>query len=398
VNRTNRDFDRRTVIRRYLDNCNELTHTTVQQTHKQYNDFVKSVTEPVRYAGSLRLETPAIVHWEITHACNLHCEYCYFNVQAHTPSMPLDKTMTFIDQMAECKVISVVIEGGEPFLYKHLIPVVERLKQHRIAVTILTNGTLINAQDALTLRQLLDPAQDYIQVSLDAAHAIVQDAMDGDGSFEKAVRGLHALSHAGHRFGVSMVVTHNNLYEVLPTYKLISQIPGVVVFNVSRAFVSGKASQDLVSVDKYVLANEFVMLQQFARANGGPRVNARLGHAFDLPEYRRHMLATAARMPGVQEVYCTASRSQVCVDYDGSVYGCHFLIYPELQFGNVTHQHLRDIWNSERAKQIAAGRDPDAECYQCRLAALCTKKCMGFAYALQRNLNHRDPNCTYLCE
>ena len=114
-----------------------------------------------------RLLHPLAVTYHVTTRCNLNCTYCEDygtrrNAQAETP-LPLADALRALRLVRE-RTDSLILSGGEPLLYPHIVPLATRarreLRFRRIA--LLTNGLLLpQHQDIL-------PALDRLVISLDA--------------------------------------------------------------------------------------------------------------------------------------------------------------------------------------------------------------------------------------
>jgi MoaA/NifB/PqqE/SkfB family radical SAM enzyme len=69
--------------------------------------FRSSVTSPYRKALL-----------QITDRCNLHCAHCFISADNNGDTMPLETIRdVIIPRLKGCRVISVTLTGGEPFLH-----------------------------------------------------------------------------------------------------------------------------------------------------------------------------------------------------------------------------------------------------------------------------------------
>lgn len=377
----------------------EFHRAAISETKKagryDFTDFVARVCNPVEIDGSDILDSPAVVEWEVTSRCNVHCSYCYVvacSASRCSDEMDTQEAFDFVKQMHECNVLAVRVEGGEPFIRDDLVDILCEMRRYRIGLFISTNGTLIDQTIAKSLANVLNPITDHIQVSLDGHCPEVQDPIVGKGSFDRAFRGLLSLSEAGIRLMVSMVVVEHNRKAIVPTYELIREIPCVEKFNVSPALTIGNLP-GFPPNRKHELLPAFNEIHRIREKEGGPLVDARLGHAFHLDAYRKRMieLDTGRR----ETPHEKAGRAQVAVSASGDVFGDHHMIFPELCVGNVKKEHLLDIWNSGKWTKIRKGRSTNAECHVCNMRRLCSQRSMGIAYATYGTFERKDPNCIY---
>lgn len=87
---------------------------------------------------------PLVLMLEPLHACNLKCEGCgRIREYASTlkEQVPLDKCLQAID---DCQAPVVSICGGEPLIYKDIVPLVEQTIAKGRVVYLCTNGTVLD--------------------------------------------------------------------------------------------------------------------------------------------------------------------------------------------------------------------------------------------------------------
>ena len=133
--------------------------------------------------------------------CNLTCEHCFISCSPKNDSLALmteANILPYLEEAAAMGVKDYYITGGEPFISKELEALIERILQQG-PVTVLTNGTLITEARAQRLADIRDASLYSVEfrVSIDGFNAEENDAIRGDGSFEKAMRGVERLVAAG---------------------------------------------------------------------------------------------------------------------------------------------------------------------------------------------------------
>jgi len=138
-------------------------------------------------------------------ACNLACPFC---LEGSKPGdtrlglITLQDVQPFIDEAVELGVEQFSFTGGEPFVAKDIVKILQQAAQHRPCL-VLTNGT-----DALQARldeiQPMRGAKNSIafRISIDYPDAARHDAGRGTGNFLSALTGLKQLHEMG--FNVSV--------------------------------------------------------------------------------------------------------------------------------------------------------------------------------------------------
>lgn len=135
------------------------------------------------------------VIWEITHNCNCKCQMCDLWCNKNQPFLPLDKAKKLVDYMYDNGVIFLQITGGEPTLYKDLIPLIKYIVSKNFLLNLATNGTTITEKSA---KELKNAGLEYINISFDYFNSEVQDKIRGyKGEFDKAVAAVKILKNAG---------------------------------------------------------------------------------------------------------------------------------------------------------------------------------------------------------
>ncbi|PVZ64373.1 radical SAM protein [Pelagibaculum spongiae] len=139
-------------------------------------------------------------------ACNLECPFCFEGSKPGDNRLQLikfDDAKPFIDEAIELDVQQFSFTGGEPFLAKDLVKILEYAADARPCL-VLTNGT-----DALLKRidQLNDLAKSKhpvsFRVSIDFPDEKQHDLGRGEGNFDKALQGLKALFDLGFHISVA---------------------------------------------------------------------------------------------------------------------------------------------------------------------------------------------------
>src|SRR3989304_1714504 len=101
--------------------------------------------------------------------------------------MTTEQILRLIDDAAENGVRVFAITGGEPFLRKDMLTLIERVKQRRMDCRILTNGMLIKPHMAARLVEL---GVDKITISVDGPERIPNQIRKHPHSFQKLIENV----------------------------------------------------------------------------------------------------------------------------------------------------------------------------------------------------------------
>ena len=133
--------------------------------------------------------------------CNLECRHCLNASGPHDPwlrPMAPAAVRRAIAEGERLGVKEIYFTGGEPFLHRELVPLLE-CALAAAPTTVLTNGTMITEEVGDGLRAVADSARYSleIRISLDDVAPALNDAVRGAGAFEQAVRAIRILDARG---------------------------------------------------------------------------------------------------------------------------------------------------------------------------------------------------------
>ncbi len=133
--------------------------------------------------------------------CNLTCVHCFISCSPTNHSLEFlspETVYRYLDEAVHMGVREIYFTGGEPFMHKEILSILERSLQ--VAPTsVLTNGTLITPRTAVALGKLQanSPYSLEIRVSLDDVDEAQNDAVRGKGALNKALQALKLLQAQG---------------------------------------------------------------------------------------------------------------------------------------------------------------------------------------------------------
>jgi molybdenum cofactor biosynthesis enzyme MoaA len=129
--------------------------------------------------------------------CNLACRHCFISCSPHNHNfgfLDLETVRRVLEESVRLGVKEYYFTGGEPFLNRDMVPILELTLQYGPA-TVLTNGTVFKHEWLGRLRRA-DEASLYsleFRVSLDGFTAAANDPIRGEGTFERILTGIRQL-------------------------------------------------------------------------------------------------------------------------------------------------------------------------------------------------------------
>lgn len=141
-------------------------------------------------------------------ACNLKCEYCFCAFhQRHLKSIPFDRLMRLVDELADAGTVKINLAGGEPLLYKRVDEVIAKVRDRGVDCYVNTNGWYV--EDHIeALRRIT-----RINISLDGDRSS-HDQARGEGSHARAVGALEIARREGIPRQITTVVGKHNLDQL----------------------------------------------------------------------------------------------------------------------------------------------------------------------------------------
>lgn len=139
-------------------------------------------------------------------ACNLACPFCLEGSKpgdTRIPAMTLAQLQPFILEAVELGVEQFSFTGGEPFVIRDFVNILDYASQHKPCF-VLTNGTRVLMQRSHQLLPLLNnPYPVSFRISLDYPDAVRHDAGRGEGSFAESLQAIRWLHENGFRVSVA---------------------------------------------------------------------------------------------------------------------------------------------------------------------------------------------------
>jgi sulfatase maturation enzyme AslB (radical SAM superfamily) len=129
--------------------------------------------------------------------CNLECRHCFISCSPHNRRfgfLDLDSVRARLEESVRLGVKEYYFTGGEPFLNREMVPILELTLQYGPA-TVLTNGTVLKEEWLVRLSraEVASPYSLEFRVSIDGYTAEQNDPIRGPGTFERALRGVRLL-------------------------------------------------------------------------------------------------------------------------------------------------------------------------------------------------------------
>ena len=341
--------------------------------------------------------TPAIVSYAITKACNLRCQHCHVSAQdAMTNELSLREAMLVVEQMKTLGTQVLIFSGGEPLLRKEFVlKLAHYCTDIGIIPAILTNGVLLSQRVACELKEAGITA---VGIPIDSVIPERHDDLrKAPGTFKKAVDAVRACL----RIDLEVVITTMALKDTFNEIsKRISFLRDLGVDQV--------AIYDLIPVGrgKDVMDMAMTQTQRVRLIEQLQEIQENEGMVFTMsggqplyPEIVTQIHESHGTKPRdllLKEFWvhapigCHAGALYFSLRPNGDVYPCTFL---PLRVGNIREESLSDIWHhSKILKNLRERNMLKGKCGTCDYRNSCGG-CRGRAYACSGDYLESDPIC-----
>jgi len=344
-----------------------------------------------------------VVVWNITRACNLKCVHCY----AHATDLSTSDELTtaegraLIDDLAAFGVPVLLFSGGEPLVRKDLPELAAYAVEKGMRAVISTNGTLITAPMARTLKEI---GLSYVGISLDGMQEINDRFRAVPGAFRSALDGIRNSQAAGIKVGLRFTINRFNVQEIPSIFNLIEEmdIPRVCFYHLVYA---GRGSelveQDLSLEDSRKTLDLIIDNTRRLHDMGKPKEVLTVDNHADGPYiYLRMLKENPERAKEVMELLQwnegnNSGRGIGCVSWDGAVHADQF--WRHYSFGNVKERSFSEIWmdtsNPLMGRLKEKKKHVTGRCAECRWLDICGGNFRVRAEAVTGDVWAPDPAC-----
>jgi radical SAM protein with 4Fe4S-binding SPASM domain len=310
---------------------------------------------------------------ELSRECNLRCVYCYASSgrKLHN-ELTIEEIMDALGQAIELGARRIIIiGGGEPLMYPHLMEIMEFLHGRGIGIDLFTNGTLVTPEIARKLFELsVSPV-----VKTNSLRDDVQDRLAAvPGTAEAIRRGLANLMEAGYPkpelpLGIETIICRQNIAE-LPEMWVWARERNIIPYFEMITFQGRAKKNEELNVTSDELHELFLTLSRIDR--------------------ERYDFAWEPHPP-IAALSCNRHRYSCTMNSQGYIQPCTGV---DITVGNVRHSSLAEILRTsvvmkafrrveEHIKGACSGCDLGHECYGCR----------GLAYHVTGDFFGADPLC-----
>lgn len=322
------------------------------------------------------LSSPAFtLQWHITQACDLHCKHCYD--RTNRDQVTLDQAMRVLDDLRSfCRSRNVAgaisFTGGNPLLHPAFTEIYRAAAERGFTIAILGNPAPRERIEELIAIQM----PSFFQVSLEGLREH-NDTIRGPGHFDRILSFLEILKELKVSSMVMLTLTRENTGQVL---LLAEALRGKTdSFHFNRLSLVGEGAK--------LLMPDIRQYRTFLRSYlDAARSNPIMGIKDNLINIVRREQGLPL-FGGCTGYGCGAAFNFVSLLADGEVHACRKFPSP---IGNIHHQDLAGIYDSEQANRYRSG---SIACGSCAIRPVCGG-CLASTHSHNLNVfEDKDPFC-----
>ena len=309
---------------------------------------------------------------EFSRVCNFRCSYCYVDEKIDCGSeLTREEIKDVILQAKALGARKIIILGGEPSIYPHLVEMLLFLSKEGLEIEMFTNGSGIDTALATVL------ANEKVRVALkmNSQNEQIQDKLAGKkGAFTIIKRALAALKAAGYPskelfLAISTVICQHNIKELPSLWQWLREENIEPFFEVLTPQAHA-IENSWLGVSPSELKDLFTTLSKI-----------------DQEKFDRHW----EPQPPLVGNKCMRHQVSCVVTATGDVMPC---VGVTIALDNIRRTGLKSILkNSEVVNNLKNFRETiKGECRSCEKAAECYG-CRGAAYQLTGDYLASDPTC-----
>jgi Y-X(10)_GDL-associated radical SAM protein len=325
---------------------------------------------------------PVHVVWELTLACNLHCQHCGSRAGKRRPGeLTTEQALEVVESLARLGTREITLIGGEAFLRKDWTEIVRAIRSHDIYCAMQTGGWAFTPK---RLEEGMAAGLQGVGVSIDGMRELHDRVRGVRGAFDNALDVLRRAASAGLNRSVNTQIGPETLPQLRELMHTVIDA-GARQWQLQLTVAMGNAvDNDGLLLQPHQLHTLFPLLAELAdegaQRNFTMVVGNNIGYFGPYEHRLRGILHEGDHWTG-----CAAGQNVIGIEADGTVKGCPSLPTIGYAGGNVKNLTVEDIWNTRPEIHFGRLRGKDdlwGFCRGCYYADVCRAGCTWTSHSL----------------
>jgi AdoMet-dependent heme synthase len=350
-------------------------------------------------------ETPFLVIWETTQACDLACVHCRACAQPKRNPLELstEEGKRLIEEVAAMKAPLFVLTGGDPLKRPDIYDLIEYAAKRGVRPSISPSATPLLTREAIF--ELKKRGLARFSISLDGPVAAVHDAFRRvPGSYDRVINAVRWAQEAGLPAQINTTITRHNLHLIDEMARLLESM-NIVLWSVFFLVPTGRGAE----LDMLTGAEVESVFQRMWEISQRVKFDIKSTEA---QHYRRFLIQrrTEERRKGkvahLPQMFGVSTpdgigraprgindgKGFVFISHVGEVYPSGFL---PISGGNVRQRSLAEIYRkSPLFMALRNTKNLKGKCGYCEFREICGGS-RSRAYALTGDLFSQEPCCIW---
>jgi len=302
--------------------------------------------------------------------CSMYEQMNFLESQGRNTEIDSDAFRKVIKEAKDIGTKTVLFIGGEPFVRKDLFDLIDYAKKLELNPIIVTNGTLLNAQN---IQKCFEAGINWLSISIDAASEKAFSKIRGENALGKIINNIELFNKLKRdkkkefpKIVTVCTIMDDNLEELLDVINLCRRLEiariifqPVVAFNIDQSKRDDNSSCLIPSARYKLLDSAIDKLIEYKRAS--------LDNFNFIANNIRHLKLIKKYFDGQvkpRELPCYAGYNRLQIVQEGKIYFCVPQDKYEASFGDIRKDTLQELWFSKEAK------------FRRKLIKRCNKPCL----------------------
>lgn len=322
------------------------------------------------FVNDLPLLEPSTAYFNIVRRCNAGCKYCldWTNDPSPSTDLTIEKIEEILRSLKKLGVSEVVFSGGEPYLRKDIIKVLQLAKTFEFTARIITNGTAFTEKNMLAT---IESGVTKIGVSIDSVDNVRFETIRGL-NLELVKRNIGQLvklreqHHKNLDLSLYVTITKLNIDDLIPLANYAKDLDVKIQFQ--PVHFAGTGLEDYIKKNLWPNEIENQKLELIVQELLEMRKKEK--HIGSRPEYLAQIPSFFRNKTFYPMDRCYVSFVDIVIDQDLGVRPCWSMD----PVGYLHQNSLEELWTSEKMKEIRT--------------LIRLKKCPGCLYSCHINKKH----------
>jgi radical SAM protein with 4Fe4S-binding SPASM domain len=318
---------------------------------------------------------PTTATIEVTNRCNARCSYCFLEDRISSVELSTEQIHTVIDKLSESTITMLTITGGEPFLRRDIIEILEHCcNANFFVITVYSNGTVLQDKHLATIIKYKDVIKPFRMTAFSHDEKIHDAYMGIPGALKKIITTGKMLMQEGVQVGFALPLMDFNYRDFDTSMEYFSDLGFSIGVNFAKLITDNNDSPDM----RYMLSEEFYT-KVFAQYS----------------DERIRIIYDTRLTDNQSNKLCQGLRSEVMIDVHGNMHPCvatRLFTIGSIFEARPVHEICRQ---SEQLQKLCSITKDDLECKSCAYSTICGP-CLGQSLLLSGSIyGPYTQNCNY---